>query len=237
MTSKVTLHQDGNVAVITLDDGKANTLDPATFTHLMQALDEVESGAAGALLIMGRAGVFCAGLDLKAMPALGPLGLPALVEQFGRAMVRVFGFGKPVVAAVSGHAMGGGAMLALASDVRMMAQGPHRFALNEVHIGMTVPTFACEIVRATVAPQHHAHVVLHGSTLGPDELLARGMVDAVVAPEQLKDAAMARAQALSLLGPSAYANTKKLMRGAAVERCLAVVAGEAHWLVKPFLGG
>jgi enoyl-CoA hydratase len=158
-----------------------------------------------------------------------------MVQEFGKVMLRVFGFPRPVVAAVTGHAMGAGAILALASDVRLQAEGTFRFAMNEVVLGMTVPTFGCEIARATVIPPVHAELVLHGRTFSPTELLARGMVETLLPPDQVEAKAMERARGLAELNPVAYAATKMLMRGAALAHASAINEPESHVLVKPFL--
>src|SRR5262249_16712786 len=146
--SKVSWRAEGTIAALTLEDGKANTFERSTFEALEKALEEIAVAQVGAVMLHGRPGFFSAGLDLKVLPALS---LPERVETiraFGRAMLALFGFQKPVVAAVTGHALGAGAMLALAADVRLCAEGPFRFGLNEVPIGMVVPTFGVEIARA-----------------------------------------------------------------------------------------
>lgn len=235
MASKVSVRREGNVAVLQLDDGKANTFDLPTFQDTLARLDEVAASDAGALVLTGRTGTFSAGLDLRQLPTLGADRLPELIQEFARVMLRVFLFPRPVVAAVTGHAMGAGAILALAADVRIQAQGAFRFAMNEVQIGMTVPTFGCEIARAAVPPQVHADLVLHGKTFGPDELLARNMVEAVVPPEEVLAKAMARAGGLADIQSQPYAATKKLMRGAAHAHATSVLVPESFELVKPFI--
>ena len=98
-----------NVAQITLDDGKVNAMALAFFAGLNAALDRAEHERPGALVIAGRAGVFSAGLDLKVLPTLAPDALERTMVAFGRTMLRVFTFPIPTVAAVTGHAIAGGA--------------------------------------------------------------------------------------------------------------------------------
>ncbi len=235
MASKISVRREGKVAVLQLDDGKANTFELTTFQEMLAHLDTIAASDAGALLLTGRPGSFSAGLDLRQLPVLGAERLPLLIQEFARVMLRVFGFPRPVVAAVTGHAMGAGAILALAADVRFQADGAFRFAMNEVQIGMTVPTFGCEIARASVPPQVHADLVLHGKTFAPAELLARQMVEAVVDADKVFSAALARAQGLADIQSQPYSATKQLMRGAALAHATSVLVPESFELVKPFI--
>jgi len=233
--SKLTLTTQGPVSVITIDDGKANTVDTPTFKDWMTRLDEVEKSDTSALLLTGRAGYFSAGLDLRKLPTLGEEGLAELIQLFGEVMLRVFLFPKPVVAAVGGHAMGAGAILAMACDLRFMAQGPFKFGMNEVQIGMTVPTFGIEIGRAAVPAYAHADMVLHGRTFSPDECKAYALVEKVVEPAELVKTALERANGLASLNMRAYADTKTLMRSASARIARDVLAEESRRLTKPFL--
>src|SRR5438309_1068196 len=109
MTDRISYAVDGNVARITLDDGKVNAMSLPFFEALGAALDRAEREKPGAVVITGRAGYFSAGLDLKLMPTLAPDELQRMLLSFGRTMLRVFTFPIPTVAALSGHAIAGGA--------------------------------------------------------------------------------------------------------------------------------
>src|SRR5437016_5015568 len=154
MTDRISYAVDGNVARITLDDGKVNAMSLPFFEALGAALDRAEREKPGAVVITGRAGYFSAGLDLKLMPTLAPDELQRMLLSFGRTMLRVFTFPIPTVAALSGHAIAGGAMLAFACDLRYAAAGAFRLHLNEVAIGLTLPTWAIVVAQSAV-PQPH----------------------------------------------------------------------------------
>lgn len=233
--SKISLTRSGPVALLAIDDGKANTVDIATFTDMLARLDEAAHSDAGSLLITGRAGYFCAGLDLKKMPTLGADGLAETVRLFGETMLRVFTFPRPVVAAVDGHAYGAGAILALACDVRLAADGPLKLAMNEVPIGMTVPTFGVEIARASVSPSMHADLVLHGRAFTAAELRERAVVESLHAPPELHAAALTRAEGLAGLNGAAYDATKTRLRSAAAELARRVLVAESRELTRGFV--
>lgn len=224
------IERDGEVAVVSLDDGKANALLVPQFRGLEQALDEVEESNARSVVLTGRAGFFSGGLNLKALPALSVEGKKELVTAMGTAALKLFLFPRPVVAAVSGHALGGGAMFALAADVRVFAEGPFRFGLNEVPIGLFVPSYAVELARAAVSPARLTDLVVHGRVISPVEALSMHLADSVHAPEALLEAALIRARDLTRLAGTGYAITKRLVRGPAAELAMAKLPGELEHL-------
>lgn len=204
------------IACITIDDGKVNAMSLDFFQGLGAALDRAEADDAGAVVIMGRPGVFSAGLNLKLLPTLPPDELNRTMLAFGRTMLRVFTFGIPTVAAVSGHAVAGGAMLAFACDLRHVADGAFRMQLNEVAIGLTLPSWAIAIAQSAVPKRWHTEALLHARTYAPVEALERGIVDVVTPPDKLLESAVAAATPLLALDKKAYAGSKRRHRAPAV---------------------
>jgi enoyl-CoA hydratase len=206
------------VAEITLDDGKVNAMTFAFFDALGAALDRAEKERPGALVIAGRPGAFSAGLNLKVLPTLGPDDLRRTMLAFGRTMLRVFTFPIPTVAAVTGHAIAGGAMLAFACDLRVVADGPFRIHLNEVAIGLPLPTWAIVLAQSAVPPRWHTEAILHARAYSPDQALERGIVDAVARPASaVVEQAHTAATPLVALDQAAYAVSKARHRAMAVD--------------------
>ena len=211
MADKLHSTLDGRVLRIRLDDGKANTIEARWVAELSAALDLAERDA-GAVLLEGREGRFCAGLDLKVLPTLGRDGLRSFVRDYQQLMLRLFLFPRPVVCAVGGHAIAGGAILALASDYRIMAEGSFHIGLREVAIGIPLPTFGCELVKATLPPTSWTGAVLRGELYLPGVALEKGMVDRVVPPHALTELALLEARAMATLPDVAFARTKQMLR-------------------------
>jgi enoyl-CoA hydratase len=230
----ISTRREGDVAVLTLDDGKANTFSRPQLEELDTAVRELAQSDASALVLTGRPGYLSAGLNLKVIPGLPPDELRALLAEFGEAMLRLFLFPKPVVAAVGGHALGVGAMLALCADVRLFASGPFKFGLNEVPAGLFVPTFGIELARAAVSPHLMTPLVVHGRIIDPQEALAFAVAESVHAPEALLPAALARARALGELNGNGYHLTKQYVRGPAAELSRLKVPGELDALAAAF---
>lgn len=223
----ITYALDDNIARIRLDDGKANAMFLPWFEALNRALDQAEKDKPGAVVIAGRAGMFSAGLNLKVLPTLSAEDLRTTLTVFGRTMLRVFTFPIPTVAAITGHAVAGGAMLAFACDLRHMAEGPFRLHLNETAIGLILPTWAITIAQAAVPHRWHTEAILHARAYGPDEAFERGIVDGVSRPaEHLLADACAAAAPLAALDQPAYAVSKARHRAMVVQWASELVESE-----------
>jgi enoyl-CoA hydratase/carnithine racemase len=116
--SPIIFETRGRVGLIRLDDGKANAMNDAVFGGLHDALDAALASDVRAVVFLGRPRFFSAGMDLKLIPTLAPEDLVSFAARFGECMLRIFGFELPTVAALEGHAIGGGAILAFACDLQ-----------------------------------------------------------------------------------------------------------------------
>ena len=218
MPDKVHVSRSGNVFRVRLDDGKANTIEERWLNELSAALDEAEKTPQSAVLFEGRDGRFCAGLDLKVLPTLGKAKLVDFVRRYQRLMLRVFTLPRPVVCAVTGHAIAGGAILALASDVRVMAEGEWQIGLREVAIGIPLPTFGCELAKAVLPASSLTRAVLRGELFSPHVALDVGFVDEVHAVENVREHGVKIAEAMARLPDMAFGRTKQMLRAEFVRR-------------------
>ncbi len=207
---------EGPVAVLTMDDGKANALSHAMIDALHTALDRAESEAR-AVVIAGRPGRFCAGFDLEAMTA-GADSARDLVKAGTLLDLRLVLHPQPVVAACTGHALAAGALVLLSADTRIGAAGDFRIGLNEVAIGLRLPIFAAELARERLSPRHLVGATVEARLCTPERAREVGFLDRTVAAAEVVPVAIEEARALSALNPAALATTKRILRGALVER-------------------
>ena len=220
-----TYRREGDVAVVTLDDGKANVISTAVIDALHGHLDRLESEGARALVLVGRPGRFSAGFDLYEMTA-GVESMRALVVHGARWLMRLYGLGVPTVAACTGHALAAGALTLLSCDVRVGADVPAKIGLNEVAIGMALPKFAVELARERV-PHHELGAATLGARIyDPAGAVAAGYLDRVVPEAELLSAALAEAERLAGLRTGAYALTKLNLRQAMIAEQLATVQAD-----------
>ncbi|MCB1003679.1 MAG: crotonase/enoyl-CoA hydratase family protein [Acidimicrobiales bacterium] len=221
-TAGVSYELDGSVAIIGLDDGKANAISHDLVDALHAALDRAESEAR-AVVIVGREGRFSAGFHLPTMTA-GTDEMRGLVTAGAELLLRLYLFPRPVVVACTGHALAAGALLLLVADVRVGAAGDFKVGLNEVAIGMQLPIFAVELARDRLLPTAFTAATLGARLYGPDDAAAVGYLDRVVAPDQLVPTAREAAAELAELRTGAFAETKERARSTTVDFARATLA-------------
>ncbi len=206
----VSFSMDAEVAVLRLDDGKANALSRTMIAEFNAALDEAESSAS-AVLIEGRPDRFSAGFDLSVMNA-GARERRELVESGAELLLRIYEFPRPVLCACTGHALAAGALILLVCDYRLGVTGRFKIGLNEVSIGMPLPVFAVEIARDRLSRRHLVAAVSQGRVYTPAEAVDAGYLDKVVAADELHGAALETAHAMASLGDPAHSITKRSLR-------------------------
>jgi len=204
-----------DVAVIHLDDGKANAVGHDFINGLNEGLDRATADAK-AVLIAGRTGVFSAGFDLKEFDK-GPAATTALVNAGANLLLRVFSHPQPVVAACAGHAVAAGALLLLACDTRIGAQGDFRIGLNETAIGMSLPVFGLQLGAARLSKRYQTNAVIQAQLFAPRDARAAGYLDEVVDQSDLMNAALEGASQLAKLPAHAYAANKLGMRATYID--------------------
>lgn len=215
MSGPVDYSLDGKVAVVKMDDGKANALSVEMIDALLAALAKAESEAS-AVVLTGRDGKFCAGFDLRVMMS-GPEHAIALLKAGAELLLRLFELPLPLVIAATGHALAGGALVVLTGDVRFAADGAYKHGLNEVAIGLPVPLLAMELARARLNPTELTRATLLAQIYTPADAVRAGYLDQVVPADALAATALAEAKRLGALSRAAYAGTKQRLRSATVE--------------------
>jgi enoyl-CoA hydratase len=219
------------VAVVHIDDGKRNALSHAVLELLGEALDRAEADDVRAVCFVGRPGTLSAGFDLKVMMA-GPDQARELVEVGARFLMRLYGFPKPTVVAVTGHALAAGALLALACDTRIGADVVDvKIGLNEVAIGMRLPVFGVELARDRLGIAV-TRAVVQAELVGPAAAIEFGYLDTVVPVADCEGMARAEARRLSQLG-AGYGITKRSLRGEMIARVLAGLTADLSELGGP----
>lgn len=205
-------HLDGDVAVLTLDDGKANAVSPALLEALNGALDRARDEAR-AVVLAGRPGKFSAGFDLSVMTQ-STEAMRDLVQSGAELLLRWYDYDLPTVAACTGHALAAGALLLLTTDVRIGSDGPAKIGLNEVAIGMPVPRFAVELGRDRLTRAAFTRAINHATVYDPESAVVAGFLDRVVPADELLPAAVAEAAELAgRLHPEGFATTRINCRG------------------------
>jgi enoyl-CoA hydratase/carnithine racemase len=220
--------RDG-VAVVTMDDGKANALSHAVIDALRVCLDRAEREAR-AVLLTGRDKRLSGGFDLRVMTS-SPEATRNLVTAGAELMLRLYTFPRPVVVACNGHALAAGAIFLLVADARVGADGEFKIGLNEVAIQLTLPIFAMELARDRLSKRHFTAAATQARIYDPVTAKDAGYLDATVQPAALFETALEQAQRLAGLPDPAFRNTKQRERAATVQRIRETLAADMAQLV------
>jgi enoyl-CoA hydratase len=210
------------IALVRVDRPPANAMTPELLEALVTAAEELAADPPRAVVLAGREGFFSAGADLKVVPTLGPADLRRMADGINAVAARWYAFPRPVVCAVTGHAIAGGMVLALCGDHRV-ASSAGRYGLTEARAGIPFPTVALAVVRSELTPPAARRLALGAELVGAEEALAAGLVDEVVAPGAVVDVALERAAARAAV--VAYAPVKAQLRRPGIDFHARVLAG------------
>lgn len=234
METLQTTIQDG-VQTVTLDRGRANPINHQMVLEFRALIAETNANpAVRGNLLTGKPNFFSAGLDVVELYSYDPDKMITFWKDLAGLLADLAGSPKPWVAAISGHSPAGGCVLALCCDQRVMAQGAYKIGLNEVPVGIVVPMPIYHLYSSVLGPRLSYQFLMEGKLLLPDEALACGLLDAVVAPEQVMDEARRRLDTYLALNPTVWSESKKLIRRPLLEQLNAdfdshFSATVAHW--------
>ena len=171
-----------------------------------------------ATVLTGAGPCFSAGVDLIRVTKEGTPYLQKFLPELHNALLRLFTFPKPIVAAINGHAIAGGCILAWACDHKIMAADSGRLGVAELAVGVPFPALPLEIVRFAVPTHYFQEVVYGAETYEPQTALAMGLVDELAPPDTLMQRAGKVARRYAAIRPEALRLTKALMRRPALDR-------------------
>jgi enoyl-CoA hydratase len=231
--SQVTItHGDGGVATIAVDRPPANAMDVTLLRDLVAAVEEVAADPPAAVVLAGRPGFFSAGADLKAVPGYEAGDQRAMVDGINRMALGVYALPCPVVGAITGHAIAGGLVLAVCTDLRI-ASSAGRYGLTEVKVGVPYPQAAIGVVQAELPPPAVRRLAFGNELHDAQACLELGVFDEVVEPEAVIPRAQEIARELAALPAEVYARTKGDLRSATIQRLRAAAADDpllARWV-------
>jgi len=203
------------VAVVRIERPPANALAPDLLAEGAELVERLRGELPDAVVITGSSGFFSGGVDLKLAPTLSLDEQRGLVAGINRLFCDWYGFPRPVVAAVNGHAVAGGLILALCADRRIGARGA-TYGLTEVRVGAPYPVAAMGVVRAELAPSSARELVLRGELIDGETALELGALDELLEPAAVEGRALDVARELAALPTATYEIVKEQLRGEAL---------------------
>jgi enoyl-CoA hydratase len=212
------VERDGNLELWRLDKPRGNAIDEPLVEDLLTACDRAarDEAVRGVLLASAHDRLFCPGLDLVALSAADRPAMERFVRRFAHLIATLYGFPKPLVAALAGHAVAGGCILALCADWRVLRTGGVQIGLAEGRVGVPMPWPVAVLLRATLAPPMLTRVALLGRNFEGAEALAGGLCDELHDADGFEACCRGRLAELADKEPAALRLTKGYLRAPAL---------------------
>ena len=211
------IERRGALAILRMDKPRGNAIDAPFLEDLVLAGAELaaDPGIRGVLLASAHAKLFCPGLDLVTLFEYDRPAMERFMTRFVDAMLGLFSLRRPVVAAVAGHAVAGGCVLALTADHRILRRGS-QIGLNEVRVGLPLPWSVAILLKASVAPTSLSRVALLGQNFKDEEAVALGLAQEVMEADGFEAACLERLEEFADRDSVAVGTTKAYLRDAAL---------------------
>ena len=218
--SLVTCSRDAHVAVVTLARAaKLNSLTPAMLDELENIARALEADPDVRVVVLTGSGekAFCVGADINEWAALQPLDMWRRWVRRGHQVFDQWArLRQPVIAAINGHAFGGGLELAITADIRIAAEQA-QFALPEASIGTCPDWSGSQRLVKLVGASHAKYLALSGHRVTAANALTSGLVHEVTSAPMLIDRAMSLARDMAMKAPVSLQLTKQLINAASGE--------------------
>lgn len=210
--------QVDGIVVVRLAHGPVSAMDLELCEGIADTFTALADDPAEAVVLTGSGRSFSAGVDLRRIVDGGAEYVDRFLPALSAAFRAVFTLGKPVVAAVNGHAIAGGCVLAACADAVLMADGPGRIGIPEVKVGVPFPQVPLQVMIHAVGPNVARRLVMGAQTHEPAAAHGFGLVDEVVAPDALRERAIAVAAAtVAEIPADTFAATKAQLRRPALD--------------------
>ncbi len=202
------------VATLTLRRGKVNALHEPMVEELQETFLSLERDSeVRAVILTGSGKFFSFGFDIPALLSYRQEAFTSFLIKFTDLYSNLYLYPKPTIAAINGHAIAGGCMLALACDYRLMVQSRAKISLNEITFGASIFAGCVEMLRACVGQQYAERILLSGDVYIADEALEMHLVDQIAAGDRLLHDAEILARDFANKDVVAFRSIKRLLRG------------------------
>ena len=205
--------QGKGIATVTLSRGKVNALNETFVQELDECFEQLKTDPeVKAVVLTGQGKFFSFGFDIPEFLRYSKEAFIRYLMKFASFYTKLFLFEKPVVAALNGHTIAGGCMIAIACDSRLMVSGKTMISLNEVTFGSSVFAGSVEILKYRVGAKAAESILYGGAMYSAEEAMQVGLIDQICSDEGLMEEAVKVAIALGAKDGSAFRAIKHLLR-------------------------
>lgn len=213
MESFIKVQTNEHITYLGLDRGKSNAMHLEMILELTGELEKAKDNpAVEAIILHGKEGFFSSGLDLITLYQYDEEQINALWDAFIDLIYSLAAFPKPAIASITGHAPAGGCVLAICCDYRIMAEGDFIIGLNEVPVGLIVPSSIFNLYSLWLGQAQAYRYLLDGKLFSPTEGLQSGLIDELVPADRIQTAAARKAKSWTQLERHAWGTTKLNIR-------------------------
>jgi len=211
--SFIHVSKDGEIATVTLNRGKVNALIEPMVEELTKSfVDLAADNEVKSIIFTGSGKFFSFGFDVPELLDYSKSDFISYLEKFTSLYTNIFQFPKPVIAALNGHTIAGGCMLATACDYRLMVSGKAKIALNEITFGASVLAGSVEMLRFCVGSKNAQSILYSGAMYAAQEAFELRLVDQVSSEAALAEDARKVALEFSQKDSAAFRSIKLLLR-------------------------
>lgn len=215
----LSVSKNDNITTITLSRGKVNALNEIMVEQLNDCFTDLEADQKTAsVILMGQGKFFSFGFDIPEFLNYPKDDFVRYLTKFTDLYTRIFLFPKPVVAALNGHTIAGGCMLATACDYRIMVSDRSKISLNEIGFGSSVFAGSAEMLGFCAGWKNAETILYSGAMYSADEALGLGLIDKVSSGDDLINEAEKKARDLGQKENDAFSSIKGLLRKPVAER-------------------
>ncbi len=205
--------EDAGVATVALCRGKVNAINETVIDELAEGFRKLEKNRdIRAVILTGAGKFFTFGFDIPEFLGYPKNDFIRYLTKFTDFYTYLFTYPKPVVAALNGHTIAGGCMMAIACDCRIMVSGKAKISLNEIAFGSSLFAGSVELMKLWLGQRKAETAMLSGAMYSPEEARQMGLIDLVVSPERLADESEKAARQYADLDPAAFRSIKALLR-------------------------
>ncbi|HOP41194.1 MAG TPA: enoyl-CoA hydratase/isomerase family protein, partial [Geobacteraceae bacterium] len=196
-----------NIAVLTLNNGVANAINPELVQNLSDALDQIRNDAKGIVLCGGEK-FFSIGLDLPVVINFSRKEMSEFWFEFNCLLLDLCTISLPTVCALTGHAVAGGNILALTGDLRFADSDTKKIGMNEIKLGVPVPYLADMMLRQVVGERSATQMICGGEFMVFSDAEKIGLIDKIFVPGTLVRKAVEKTVEISELQAHAFSAVK-----------------------------
>lgn len=228
----VNIHEKNGIVTLSLNRGKVNPLNGSVVEEILGSLKTIEDDSAvNAVIFTGQGKFFSFGFDVPELLTYSRAAFSDFLAKFTNLYSYMFLYPKPIIAALNGHTIAGGCMLALACDRRIIISEKAKISLNEIDLGVPIFVGITEILRFCVGSRIATEILYSGTLYSPEQAYSLGLVDEVVGTDDLTDAANKAASDLASKPYPAFTGIKSLLR----KQILAEIAQRENESIQEFV--